>query len=94
MMAVNPVSTCPAYIDRATINFIIMKLERNLGTADKVIRLLVSAVILLLFALGLISGPFAAGLIVLALALTITAFFSFCPLYSVFRINSKSDGPA
>jgi hypothetical protein len=68
-----------------------MKLVKNLGTADKVIRLLVSAVILLLFALGLISGPLAGGLIALAVVLTITSFFSFCPLYQVFGIKQNRD---
>ena len=69
-----------------------MKFVKNLGTADKVIRLLVSAVILLLFALGMISGPLAGGLIALAVVLTITALFSFCPLYQVFGIKHNHDG--
>ena len=69
-----------------------MKLDKNLGTVDKVIRLLVSAVILLLFALGLIDGPLAAGLIALAVVLTITALFSFCPLYLVLGIKQKRNG--
>lgn len=68
-----------------------MKIERNLGTADKVMRLLVSAIILLLFGLGVIGGPLAAALISLAAVLTITALVSFCPLYRAIGINSKRD---
>jgi hypothetical protein len=91
-MMVNVVPDCPSYIASANQNLIFMKLYKNLGTVDKVIRLLVSAVILLLFALGLISGPLAAGLLALAVVLTITAFFSFCPLYQVLGIKHKRDG--
>ena len=66
-----------------------MKLIENLGTADKVTRLVISAIIVLLFVMDLIGGPLAAGLLSLSAVLVLTALFGFCPLYKVFGIDSR-----
>lgn len=66
-----------------------MKLIENLGTADKVIRLIISAVIIILFVTDLIGGPLAAGLLSLSAILVLTALFGFCPLHKVFGIDSR-----
>lgn len=65
-----------------------MRLEKNLGATDKIIRLAISAVIVILFATGLIGGPLAAGLLSLSAILVLTAVVGLCPLYRVFGINS------
>ena len=66
-----------------------MNLIENLGTADKVIRLVISAVIVILFVTDLIGGPLAAGLLSLSAILVLTALFGFCPLYKVFGLDSR-----
>lgn len=66
-----------------------MKLVENLGTTDKVIRLVISAAIVILFVADLIGGPLAAGLLSLSAILAFTALVGFCPLYKVFGIDSR-----
>jgi len=66
-----------------------MKLVENLGAADKAIRLVVSAVIVILFVMDLIGGPLAAGLLSLSAILTLEALVGFCLLYKVFGIDSR-----
>ena len=67
-----------------------MKALKNLGTADKVIRLVISAVIVILFLTDLIGGPLAAFLLSLSAILALTAVVGLCPLYKVFGIDSRN----
>lgn len=66
-----------------------MKLDENLGAADKAIRVIVSAVIVILFLMDVIGGPLAAGLLALSAILVLTALVGFCPLYKMFGIASR-----
>ena len=70
-------------------NSTIMKLIGNLAAADRITRLVISAVIVTLFAADLIGGPLAAGLLSLSVVLTLTAVVGFCPLYKVFGFDNK-----
>lgn len=66
-----------------------MKIEKNLGTADKVVRLLFSAVVIILVLFQVIGGPVAVGLLVLSAILLVTVFFSFCPIYRLIGLSSR-----
>jgi hypothetical protein len=68
-----------------------MKIEKNLGTADKVVRLAFSAVVIILFLLKIIGGPMAAGLLALSVVLIITVLFSFCPVYGALGVNNSNE---
>lgn len=59
-----------------------------MGTADKVIRILIAAVVGVLYFTNAISGTLAIGLGILAIVFVLTAFISFCPLYLPFGINT------
>jgi hypothetical protein len=67
----------------------------NMGTADRIIRILLSLVIVLLFFTHMISGVLATILLVIAGILLLTVIFSFCPLYAILgmRTNNKSEDP-
>jgi hypothetical protein len=67
-------------------------MKKNMGTIDKVIRILVAFVIAGLYFANLISGILAIILLVLAVIFIITSFISFCPLYLPFRISTKKKG--
>ena len=67
-----------------------MKIEKNLGTADRIVRFVLFAVVILLFALDVIDGLTAILLLSLATIMLVTTVFSFCPLYRVFRLRSTS----
>jgi len=62
---------------------------KNMGSADKVIRILVAVAIAIFYFTNLISGTTAIILGVLAIAFVATSFMSFCPLYFPFGISTR-----
>ncbi len=64
-------------------------MKQNMGTADKAIRILIAAVIGVLYFTNAISGTLAAVLGILAIVFVLTSFISFCPLYLPFGINTS-----
>ena len=92
------IKDCPVYdnsqrrplsvlIHLNTKRTIAMRVIQNIATADKVTRLLVSAVIVILFVTDLMGGPLAAGLLSLAGILTLTALVGFCPIYRILGVK-------
>lgn len=68
-------------------------MTKNMGTADKSIRLIVAAVLLIL-AFG--TGVLGAGLlkwlaVIVAVVFALTSFVSFCPLYRIVGLKTCSD---
>lgn len=59
-----------------------------MGSADKIIRIVVAALIALLYFTNVINGTLAIVLGVFALIFVITSFVSFCPLYLPFGIST------
>lgn len=64
-------------------------MKKNMGTADKVIRILVAIVIAALFFTNVITGAWGIVLLVLAAVFLLTSFVSFCPLYLPFGIRTN-----
>jgi uncharacterized membrane protein len=63
-------------------------MKKNMGTADRVIRILVAVIIALLFYSNIITGLFAIVALILAAVFVATSFISFCPLYGLFGIST------
>ncbi|MEB2773875.1 DUF2892 domain-containing protein [Algoriphagus sp. D3-2-R+10] len=64
-------------------------MKKNMGSADKIIRLLIAVSIAVLYFTGIISGTLAIVLGILAVIFAATAFISYCPLYLPFRISTR-----
>lgn len=64
-------------------------MKQNMGTLDKVLRLVVAVVVAILYFTGTISGQIALGLGVLAAIFVLTSLIGFCPLYLPFGLNTK-----
>lgn len=64
-------------------------MKANLHSFDRIVRMLFSAVVAVLFYFGIISGTTAIVLGILAIVLLLTSLINFCPLYSVFGISTK-----
>jgi len=60
----------------------------NMSAADRALRLILVAIIALLYFTGSISGALAMILGVLAVVFVFTSFTGFCPLYYPFKISS------
>jgi hypothetical protein len=63
-------------------------MKKNMGTADRVVRVLIAAVIAVLFLTKVISGTLGIVLLVLAGIFVLTSLISFCPLYAPFGIKT------
>ncbi len=58
-----------------------MKLNKNMGTLDRIIRVTIAVVIAVLYFSGNLSGLAAVILGILAVIFVLTSIVSFCPLY-------------
>ncbi|SEF39692.1 YgaP family membrane protein [Algoriphagus boritolerans] len=63
-------------------------MKKNLGTTDKIIRLILAAALVLLYFTGTITGTLGIIGLVLAAVFTLTSMVSFCPLYAVFGLKT------
>lgn len=61
-----------------------------MGNLDRIIRIIVAAVIAFLYFNGTLAGTLGIVLLVLAAVFVLTSFVSFCPLYTIFGINTCS----
>jgi hypothetical protein len=64
-------------------------MKKNMGTVDKVIRILVAMVVVILYFTNVISGTLAIILLLLSGVFILTSFISFCPLYTIFGLNTR-----
>jgi hypothetical protein len=64
-------------------------MKKNMGTIDRVIRLLVVVVIAVLYYLGQLTGLAATILGVVAVAFLITSLVGWCPAYLPFGISTR-----
>lgn len=66
-----------------------MKLNKNMGTLDRIIRLVIAAVIAVLYFTGNLSGLAAIILGILAVIFVVTSLVSFCPTYLPFGLSTR-----
>ena len=64
-------------------------MKKNMGTADKLARILVAVIIIALYFTEVISGTLAIVLLVFAGIFILTSLLSVCPLYPIFGINTS-----
>lgn len=64
-------------------------MKKNIGTSDKIIRILIAIVVAVLYFTNVISGTLAIVLGIVAIVFVFTSFISFCPLYFPFGINTS-----
>ncbi|MGO9145719.1 MAG: DUF2892 domain-containing protein [Desulfomonilia bacterium] len=64
-------------------------MTKNMGTADKAIRLLLVIVVAVLYLTGAITGVAAIVLGIIAAIFIITSLISFCPLYALLKISTR-----
>ena len=65
-------------------------MKKNMGSADRIIRIIIAAIVGVLYFNGTISGTLGIILLVLAGVFVLTSFISFCPLYAPFGISTCS----
>ena len=63
-------------------------MKKNMGTADRIIRILVAFAIIALYFGHVITGVLALVLLIVAAIFFLTSLVSFCPLYWPFGIRT------
>ncbi|MGZ3865662.1 MAG: YgaP family membrane protein [Bacteroidia bacterium] len=66
-------------------------MKKNMGGADKIIRIVIAAIIALLYFTNVISGTLGIVLLILAGIFVLTSMVSFCPLYLPFGIHTNKN---
>lgn len=59
-----------------------------MGKADRIIRLMIAAIIATLYFTNVITGTLGIVLLVVAGVFVLTSFVSFCPLYAPFGLST------
>ena len=68
-------------------------MKKNMSNTDKLVRLALAGVIVVLYLTNVISGIVATILLILAAVFIITAFIKFCPLYYPFGFSTRNRQP-
>lgn len=63
-------------------------MKKNMGTVDRVVRILVAIAVLVLYVTHVISGPLAIILGVIAAVFVLTSFVGVCPLYLPLKLST------
>lgn len=65
-------------------------MKKNMGSTDKIIRVIVALVFAALYFTGTITGTLGVILLVLGAVFILTSVISFCPLYTIFGMSTCS----
>lgn len=63
-------------------------MTKNMGSADRIIRVIIAAIVSILYFTETITGTLGIVLLVLAGVFVLTSIVSFCPLYTPFGIKT------
>ena len=63
-------------------------MKPNMGTTDKIIRILIAVLVAVLFFTHVIEGTLGIILLILAGVFVLTSLVSFCPLYTIIGLNT------
>jgi len=63
-------------------------MQKNMGTIDRTIRIIIAAIIAVLYFTGQISGTLAVVLGIVAIAFVATGLIGWCPAYLPFHIST------
>ncbi len=63
-------------------------MKKNMGTTDRIIRLLLAALFTYLYFGGIVTGTWGLVLLVLGGVFVLTSLAGFCPLYAPFGIST------
>ncbi|MCC6584048.1 MAG: DUF2892 domain-containing protein [Chitinophagales bacterium] len=63
-------------------------MKKNMGSADRIVRLIVAAIFAVLYFTNTVSGTLGIILLVLGGVFVLTSLISFCPLYAPFGFST------
>ena len=64
-------------------------MKKNMGITDRIIRILLAAGFAYLYFAGVVTGTIGLILVILGGVFVLTSLIGFCPLYTIFRLNTR-----
>jgi len=64
-------------------------MKKNMGTVDKVLRLLGAVLLVVLYLTGVVSGVLGIICLLIAVMFVVTSILGFCPLYVPFGFSTN-----
>lgn len=64
-------------------------MKKNMGSTDRIIRLIIAAIIGILYFTDYLTGTLGIILLALAAILVLTSLIGFCPLYKPIHLNTR-----
>ena len=66
-------------------------MKKNMGIVDRILRIIVTAVLAVLYFTNIVSGMLVTVLLVVAIALLLTSIFSICLIYLPLGLKTNKD---
>jgi len=63
-------------------------MKKNMSNTDRIIRILIAALLVILYATGTVTGTWGIVALVVAAIFVMTSLIAFCPLYAIFGIST------
>lgn len=63
-------------------------MKKNVGNADRIIRVILAAVFAVLYFTGIVPGTVGLVLVALGVIFVLTSLISFCPIYAIVGLNT------
>ncbi len=63
-------------------------MKKNMSNTDRIIRIVIAALLVVLYATGTVTGTWGIVSLVVAGIFVLTSLVSFCPLYAIFGIST------
>jgi hypothetical protein len=65
-------------------------MKKNMGSADRIIRVIMAALIATLYFMNVLNGTVGIVLLLFAVVFLLTSLVRFCPMYVIFGLNTGS----
>ncbi len=63
-------------------------MKKNMSNTDRLIRIIIAAILVILYATGTVTGTWGIVALVVAAIFILTSLIAFCPLYAIFGIST------
>jgi Protein of unknown function (DUF2892) len=63
-------------------------MKANMGLADRIIRVIIAAILGVLYFTGIITGDLGIVIFLLAIMFAATSLIAFCPMYVIFKLDT------
>ncbi len=63
-------------------------MKKNMGLVDKIVRITIAAIVVILFFTNILTGVLGIVLLILSGVFLLTSSISFCPLYTLFGLKT------